>query len=56
MLFCQRAAETAIYLAEVADRHGEPDYRSRLGEQNALHNEALPRLALKMATGSGKTG
>ncbi len=38
MLFCQReAAETAIYLAEVAGRHGEPDYRTRLGEQNRLH-------------------
>lgn len=53
MLFCQReAAETAIYLAEVAGRHGEPDYRTRLDEQNADHNGGLPRLALKMATGS----
>jgi type III restriction enzyme len=56
MLFCQReAAETAIYLAEVAGRKGEPDYRVRLDEQNRLHNDGLPRTALKMATGSGKT-
>ena len=56
MLFCQReAAETAIYLAEVAGRKGEPDYRIRLDEQNRIHNDGLPRTALKMATGSGKT-
>lgn len=56
MLFCQReAAETAIYLAEVAGRHGEPDYRTRLNEQNRMHNDGLHRTALKMATGSGKT-
>ncbi len=56
MLFCQReAAETAIYLAEVAGRKGEPDFRTRVDEQNALHNDGLPRVALKMATGSGKT-
>lgn len=31
VLFCQRdAAETAIFLAEVAGRHGEPDFRTRL--------------------------
>ena len=34
MLFCQReAAETAIYLAEVAGRHGEPDFRTRIDPQ-----------------------
>jgi type III restriction enzyme len=57
MLFCQReAAETAIYLAEVAGRErGERDFRSRVDEQNALHNDGLPRTALKMATGTGKT-
>jgi len=56
VLFCQReAAETAIYLAESAGRHGEPDFRTRISEQNVLHNEGLPRVALKMATGSGKT-
>lgn len=55
-LFCQReAAETAIYLAECAGRRGEPDFRTRLDEQNLLHNDGLPRIALKMATGTGKT-
>ncbi|MFZ1590399.1 MAG: DEAD/DEAH box helicase family protein, partial [Candidatus Microthrix parvicella] len=56
MLFCQReAAETAIYLAEVAGRHGEPDFRTRLTGHNETHNGGLNRTALKMATGSGKT-
>ena len=56
-LFCQReAAETAIFLTEVAGRRSEsPDWRERLDPQNAEHNDGLPRVALKMATGSGKT-
>jgi hypothetical protein len=42
VLYCQReAAETAIYLAEVAGRHGEPDFRTRIDPQNALHNDGL---------------
>jgi len=56
VLFCQReAAETAIYLAEVAGRHGEPDFRTRINPENDLHNSGLPRIAVKMATGTGKT-
>jgi type III restriction enzyme len=56
VLFCQReAAETAIFLAEVAGRHGYADYRRRLEPENRLHNDALPRVGLKMATGTGKT-
>ena len=56
VLFCQReAVETAIFIAEVAGRHGTADYRRRLEPENALHNDGLPRVALKMATGSGKT-
>ncbi|GAB7143900.1 BPTD_3080 family restriction endonuclease [Mycobacterium riyadhense] len=56
VLFCQReAAETAIFLAEVAGRHGYSDWRVRLGEANDEHNAGLPRIAMKMATGSGKT-
>ena len=58
VLFCQReAAETAIYLAEVAGRRnaGDADFRRRVDEANAIHNAGLPRVALKMATGSGKT-
>ena len=55
VLFCQReAAETAIFLAEVAGRHGA-DYRTVVAEQNTLHNDGLPRVGLKMATGAGKT-
>lgn len=57
VLFCQReAAETAIFLTEVAGRsHGYPDWRKRLEPENEAHNGGLPRAALKMATGSGKT-
>ncbi len=56
VLFCQReAAETAIYLAEVAGRRGEPDFRTRIDPENELHNNGLPRVAVKMATGTGKT-
>ncbi|MDN5763333.1 MAG: DEAD/DEAH box helicase family protein [Microlunatus sp.] len=57
ILFAQReAAETAIFLAEVSGRvAGFKDWRSDLEEQNAEHNAGLPRVALKMATGSGKT-
>ncbi len=55
MFFCQReAAETAIFLAEVAGRGGA-DYRGRIDPENAIHNDGLPRVALKMATGTGKT-
>ena len=56
VFFCQReAAETAIFLAEVAGRHGTPDYRRRLEPENLMHNGGLPRVGLKMATGAGKT-
>jgi type III restriction enzyme len=56
VLFCQReAAETAIFLAEVAGRHGEPDFRTRLEPFNKDQNAGMPRIALKMATGTGKT-
>jgi type III restriction enzyme len=56
VFFCQReAVETAIFLAEVAGRYGTADYRRRLEPENALHNDGLPRIGLKMATGAGKT-
>ncbi|WP_121703490.1 DEAD/DEAH box helicase family protein [Streptomyces sp. E5N298] len=60
VLFAQReAAETAIFLAEVSGRktaYGTiRDWRRELAEFNAEHNNNLPRIALKMATGSGKT-
>ena len=56
--FCQvEAVETVIWLTEVApkrrDRAGRRFLR-RLEEVNAAHGE-LPRLALKLATGAGKT-
>lgn len=57
VIFAQReAAETAIFLAEVAGRtHGYTDWRKRLEPENEAHNGGLPRAVLKMATGSGKT-
>jgi type III restriction enzyme len=56
ILFAQReAAETAIYLAEAAQKQGDAWIRNRLNETNASHNLGLHRVALKMATGSGKT-
>jgi type III restriction enzyme len=57
VIFAQRdAAETAIFLTEVAGRHhGYADWRRRLEPENDTHNDGLPRAALKMATGGGKT-
>src|SRR3954447_14386139 len=57
VIFAQReAAETAIFLTEVAGRHAPyADWRKRLEPENDAHNDGLPRAALKMATGSGKT-
>lgn len=63
ILFAQReAAETAIFLAEVVGRDkyvpsslAGVDWREALKEANAEHNANLPRVALKMATGAGKT-
>lgn len=56
ILFCQReAAETAVYLTEAAPKQGAHWIRGALDEHNAEHNARLPRVALKMATGSGKT-
>ena len=56
ILFCQReAVETAIFLAEAATKWGGGWALNSLDEQNAEHNGGLPRVALKMATGTGKT-
>jgi type III restriction enzyme len=56
LFFCQiEALETAIYLAEVAGRYGDPWIANRLREANDSSNPGLPRVALKMATGAGKT-
>lgn len=56
LFFCQReAVETAIYIAEVAPRYGDAWIQNLLNERNAQYNAGLPRMAMKMATGSGKT-
>jgi type III restriction enzyme len=56
ILFCQReAAETAIWLTEVSESAGQSAIRGRLAESNNEFNEGLPRIALKMATATGKT-
>ncbi len=53
--FCQRdAVETAIFLSEAPDDRRQPFVES-LGQINAQHNDGLPRMALKLATGTGKT-
>ena len=56
--FCQiEAVETAIYLTEVAPNLGQLGRRLRdhLANANNDANPELMRLALKMATGAGKT-
>jgi type III restriction enzyme len=55
--FCQvEAVETAIWLAEVARRDRRHEvFRKRLQSANTQANPELFRIALKMATGSGKT-
>jgi type III restriction enzyme len=56
--FCQvEAVETVIWLTEVAPNAGtrERAVLERLDHANQEANPDLPRLALKMATGSGKT-
>ena len=56
--FCQvEAVETAIWLAEVAPRLGQRfrHVRAHLDGANAQANPELFRIALKLATGAGKT-
>ncbi len=57
LFFCQiEAAETAIYIAEVANKYGDAWIVNALREANAAGgNPDLFRIALKMATGAGKT-
>lgn len=53
--FCQRdAVETAIYLREADDGQRE-EFVNVLRELNEDHNDGIPRIALKLATGTGKT-
>jgi type III restriction enzyme len=56
--FCQiEAAETAIWLTEVAPKMGKTGkgFTEHLANSNAAANPGLMRLALKLATGAGKT-
>jgi type III restriction enzyme len=56
LFFCQiEALETAIYLTEVAKKDGTAWIENALREANDTSNPGLPRMAFKMATGSGKT-
>jgi type III restriction enzyme len=56
LFFCQvEALETAIYLAEVAEKSGDAWLPNSLREANDSANPGLYRIAFKMATGSGKT-
>jgi len=57
LYFCQiEAAETAIYLAEAADKQDGKWILQELRRANAEEgNSSLYRIAFKMATGSGKT-
>jgi len=56
LFFCQNEAlETAVYIAEVAKKYGDSWIENAIREANDTSNPGLPRTALKMATGSGKT-
>ena len=56
LFFCQiEALETAIYIAEVAKKAGDTWIENDLNRFNEDANPGLFRIALKMATGSGKT-
>ncbi len=55
LFFCQiEALETAVYITEVARKY-DAWIENALREANDTSNPGLPRTALKMATGSGKT-
>ena len=56
LFFCQiEAAETAIYIAEVAGKYGDAWIENDLRQFNQDANPEVFRIAIKMATGSGKT-
>lgn len=56
LFFCQiEALETVIFIAEAASKFGCGWIATALQEENAKSNPLLFRIALKMATGSGKT-
>ncbi len=56
LFFCQiEALATAIYITEVARKFGDAWIENELLDANDSSNPGLPRIAHKMATGSGKT-
>jgi type III restriction enzyme len=56
LFFCQiEALETIIYVTEVSKSYGDAWIQNDLKEANTLSNPGLERMAMKMATGSGKT-
>jgi type III restriction enzyme len=56
LFFCQiEALETVIYLTEAARKYGDTWIENDLRTANEGANPSLYRIALKMATGSGKT-
>src|SRR5271165_1948643 len=56
LFFCQiEALETLIFLTEAAEKVGDNWIKTWLGEVNAASNPGLNRIAMKMATGTGKT-
>ncbi len=56
LFFCQiEALETAIYITEVASKHGDAWIEDTLRRVNQEANPLIFRIAFKMATGSGKT-
>ncbi|OGX37505.1 MAG: hypothetical protein A3D87_08815 [Omnitrophica WOR_2 bacterium RIFCSPHIGHO2_02_FULL_50_17] len=56
LFFCQiEALETLMYINEVAEKSGESWIINKLKKAGREANPGLYRIALKMATGSGKT-
>lgn len=56
LFFCQiEALETAIYITEVSKKYGDAWIENAIRTANDTSNPGLPRIAFKMATGSGKT-
>lgn len=56
LFFCQiEALETVIFITEVAKKYGVSWIENQLHEFNEDANPLIYRMALKMATGSGKT-
>jgi type III restriction enzyme len=56
LFFCQvEAVETAIYITEVARKYGDAWIENDLRAANDTPDPGPSRVALKMATGSGKT-